>query len=139
MKIFFIILSTLFLAKGCSNQKNIEEVEIQYVAETRGYYYSIKIEDKNFYVIHARNEKPKEVQLSKDDWKELSKLFNEIDLTTFEKLIGETNERDFDKRPFGNLFITKNDEKIQTRGFDHTIPPKEIKPFIDLILQYSKK
>ncbi|WP_339884480.1 hypothetical protein [Polaribacter vadi] len=139
MKIFFIILSTLFFAKGCSNQINIEEVEIQYVAETRGYYYSIKIEDKNFYVINARNDKPKEVHLSKNEWNILSKLFNEIDLTTFEKLIGETNERDFDKRPFGNLFITKNDKKIQTKGFDHTIPPREIKPFIDLILQYSKK
>ena len=139
MKIFFIILSTLFLAKGCSNQTNIEEVEIQYIAETRGYYKSIKIEDKKFFVMNARNDKPKEVELSKNEWKELSNLFNEIDLSTFEKLIGETNERDFDKKPFGNLFITKNDHKIQTKGFDHTMPPNEIKPFVDLILQYSKK
>ena len=72
MKIFLIILSTLFFAKGCSNQINIEEVEIQYVAETRGYYYSIKIEDKNFYVINARNDKPKEVHLSKNEWNVLS-------------------------------------------------------------------
>ena len=66
-------------------------------------------------------------------------LYSDIDLTTFEQLVGATNERRYDKRPFGNLFITNSGKKIETKGFDHKIPPKEIKLFVDLILQYSKK
>ena len=65
MKIFIIILSTLFLAKGCSEQKNLEQLEIQYVAETRGYYYAIEIENKKFYVTKTRNGKVNEVLLKK--------------------------------------------------------------------------
>lgn len=137
MKVFVILMS-LFLMKSCSENKNIEKIKIQYVAETRGYYYSVKIENKKFYVMNSRNGIPDEVILNKIEWALVSKLFDDIDLITFENLRGETNERKFDKKPFGNLFITKNDNKLQTQGFDHTIPPEEIKTFVDLILQYSK-
>ena len=139
MKIFIIILSTFFLAKSCSQHKNLVQAEIQYVAETRGYYYSVKIENEKFYVINTRNGEPNEVSLKKSEWKLLLDLYSDIDLTTFEQLVGATNERRYDKRPFGNLFITNNGKKIETKGFDHKIPPKEIKLFVDLILQYSKK
>lgn len=139
MKTLIFILSALFLTKSCSEHKDLKQIEIQYVAETRGYYNSVKIEYQKFYVIHVRNGKPREVFLKKNEWKLLLDLFNNIDIPTFEKLIGPTKEREYDKRPFGNLFITKLGKKIGTRGFDHTIPPKEIKSFVDLILQYSKK
>lgn len=138
MKVFIILIS-LILTKGCSETKNLEQIKIQYVAETRGYYKSVKVENKKFLAIDQRNGKPREIELKNSEWKLLSDLYNDIDLTTFEELIGVTNERDFDKRPFGNLFITKKDKMYQTKGFDHTIPPVEIKPFVDLILEYAKK
>ncbi|MGK0457548.1 MAG: hypothetical protein ACJAVE_000521, partial [Polaribacter sp.] len=106
MKIFIIILSAFFWAKSCSQHKNLVEAEMQYVAETRGYYYSVKIENEKFYVINTRNGEPNEVSLKKSEWKLLLDLYSDIDLTTFEQLVGATNERRYDKRPFGNLFIT---------------------------------
>lgn len=125
--------------KGCSKNINLEKVKIQYVAETKGYYKSLIIENKKFLVVDERNADPSEVNLSKDEWSLLTNLFTDINLETFEKLIGPTSERRFDKRPFGNLFITKNNKTYKTRGFDHKIPPKEIKFLVDLIVEYSKK
>jgi hypothetical protein len=139
MKMFITVLLSFFLVKSCVPYKSLRQTEIQYVAESRGYYYAIKIKGEKFFVCNARNDDPTEVSLKKSEWKLLINLYNDIDLTTFKKLKGATNERRYDKRPFGNLFITDNGEKIETKGFDHTIPPKEIKPFIDLILRYSKK
>lgn len=125
--------------KGCSENKNIEKIKVQYVAETRGYYKSVKIENKEFLVTNVRDGEYQKINLEENEWKLLSDLFSQIDLENFEKLIGPTKERDFDKKAFGNLFITKNNKIYQTKGFDHTIPPTEIKPFVDLILEYSKK
>jgi len=139
MKAFVIILLSLFLTKSCSEQKNLEQIEVQYIAETRGYYNSVKIENNKFFVIDVRNGEPREITLKKNEWKLLLDLFNDIDLITFEKLLGATNEREYDKRPFGNLFITKKNKRYKTKGFDHTIPPKEIKSFVDLILLFAKK
>jgi len=138
MKVFIILVS-FFLIKGCSESKDFEEIKIQYVAETRGYYKSVKIENKKFLVINKRGGKLREISLSKKEWDLLSSLFTNIDLKNFENLTGPTSERDFDKKPFGNLFLINNKKTYQTKGFDHTIPPKEIKPFVDLLLEYSEK
>ncbi|MGB0981603.1 MAG: hypothetical protein ACPGUH_05830, partial [Winogradskyella sp.] len=137
MKLFTIII-TLFIAKGCTEFKDLEHLNVKYVAETRGYYFAVKIENKKFFVIKTRNGKANEILLTKQQWSALAKSFNAIDLVNFKNLIGPTHERDYDKRPFGNLFITKEDKTIETKGFDHTIPPKEIKPFVDLMLSYAK-
>jgi hypothetical protein len=138
MKVLIIVMS-LFLMKGCYENKNIEKIKIQYVAETRGYYKSVKIENKEFLVTNVRDGEYQKINLEDNEWKLLSDLFSEIDLEEFENLIGPTKERNFDKKAFGNLFITKNNKTYQTRGFDHTIPPTEIQPFVDLILEYSKR
>ena len=55
----------------------------------------------------------------------------------FSKVYDIVKEVGIDKSGF--KIITNSGKKIETKGFDHKIPPKEIKLFVDLILQYSKK
>jgi hypothetical protein len=139
MKLLVTIILSFFLAKGCSNYKELENVKVEYIANTRGFHQSVKIEHKKFWLTNERDGEPVEIQLTDAQWKTLSDLFVKIDLDTFETLEGETKERTYDKKPFANLHITKKDKEYKTLGFDHTIPPNEIKSFVDLILKYANE
>jgi aspartate/tyrosine/aromatic aminotransferase len=139
MKLLFTIFLSIFLTKGCSEYKDLEKVKMVYEANTRGYHKKISIENKTFYVTNERGGKPTEIKLSDQEWKQIADLFRKINLSTFNDLEGATQERHRDAKAFANLIITKEDIVYTTKGFDHTIPPIEIKELVDTIIKLSEK
>lgn len=139
MKLLITIFISLFFTKGCSEYKELENVKMVYEAINRGYYKSITIENKTFYVVNARDGKPQEIKLSNEDWETLADLYNKVDLKTFNELVGATKERHYDAKAHANLTITKDEVSYVTQGFDHTIPPAQIKDLVDTILKLSDK
>lgn len=139
MKLLITIFISLFITKGCSEYKELEKVKISYEANNRGFHKSINIENKTFFVTNKRDEKAYEVKLTDEEWKMLADLFKKVDLTTYNKLEGPTQERFYDGKPHANLTITKDDMVYATLGFDHTIPPAKIKDLVDLIVKLSDK
>ena len=139
MKLLFTIILSVFLAKGCSEYKDLENVKMVYEAHTRGFHKTITIENKTFFVVNSLDGQPEEILLTDKEWKSIADLFNKVDLDTYNELEGSTQDRFFDGKPIGNLTITKNKVVYTTKGFDHTVPPTEIKELVDTILKLSEK
>ncbi|WP_438967236.1 hypothetical protein [Flavobacterium sp.] len=139
MKVLITFFLGLFLMKGCSQYKELEQIKIEYIANTRGFHQTVTIENKQFLVKNERDGKFNEIKLKESQWKSLAELYSKINIESFEQLKGSTKQRDYDGKAFANLHITKENKEYKTLGFDHTIPPTEIKPFVDLILKYANK
>ena len=139
MKLIITLFFSLFLAKGCSEYKDLEKVKMVYDANNRGYHKTITIENKTFFVTNSRNEMAHEVKLTDVEWKSIADLFKKVDLATFNDLEGATQERYYDGKPHANLTITKEQVVYATKGFDHAVPPTQIKELVDLIIKLSDK
>jgi len=133
MKSFFSIFLVIFLSKGCSQGHDLQDVKIVYSANTRGFNKSIEIEKKSFSVVYKINENPVVLELKEEEWKKIGELFSKIDLNTFNDLEGPTMERAYDGKPHADLSIITKQKTYTTKGFDHTIPPAQIKEFVDYI------
>lgn len=139
MKLLFTIILSVFLAKGCSEYKDLENVKMVYEANTRGYHKTVRIENKTFFVTSTRDGKPAEIKLTDAEWKSLADLFKKVDLSTYNELEGATQQRHYDGKAHANLTITTEDTVYTTKGFDHTIPPTPIKELVETILKLSEK
>lgn len=133
MKLLSSILLVFVLSKGCSKEQNFSDVKIEYTASTRGFQKTITIEQNSFLVTHKRNSKPVLVKLTDEQWQKIGNLYSKIDLNTFNDLEGATKERTYDAKAHANMSISVKDKNYTTKGFDHTIPPVEIKEFVDYI------
>ncbi len=133
MKSLFSIFLIIFLSKACSQEQDLTNVKIIYAANSRGFHRTIEIENKTFSVINTRDAKSEAVELSDDQWNQLGKLYSKIDLKTFNDLEGPTMKRAFDGKPHADMSIIVKDKTYTTKGFDHTIPPAQIKEFVDYI------
>ena len=139
MKLLITIFISLFFAKGCSEYKDLENVKMVYEANSRGFHKTITIENNTFFVTNSRDEKAHEIKLTDAQWKSIADLYNKVDLSTYNKLEGPTQERQYDGKAHANLTITKDKVDYTTQGFDHTIPPVQIKELVATILKLSEK
>jgi hypothetical protein len=139
MKLVITFLISLFFANGCSDYKDLEKIKMVYETSTRGFFKSITIENKKFLVTETLDGKPNEITLTKAEWKSIAVLFKKVDLATYNTLEGTTKERHYDKRAHANLTIEKEEVKYETLGFDHEIPPTQIKGLVEMILKLSDK
>lgn len=133
MKTIFTIFLTLILSKSCSNDE-FDAVIVNYEASTRGFYKSIKIEDKKLFVINERDGDSTEVSLSKKEWNELVEAFKEINLEGMATLKAPTEKRLYDGAPHANISITVKGKTYTTEGFDHGYPPIEIENLINKLI-----
>ncbi|WP_338410272.1 hypothetical protein [uncultured Flavobacterium sp.] len=138
MKLILTLFISLLLTKGCSEYKELEKSKIVYEASSRGYFKMIIIENKTLLIQNVREGKAQEVKLTDLEWKKLATLFKKIDLSTYNTLEGPTQERYYDGKPHANLSFTKDKVDYVTLGFDHTIPPAQIKELVDAILKLSQ-
>ncbi|MBN8565164.1 hypothetical protein [Flavobacterium filum] len=139
MKTIFTIFLSFFLAKGCSDTSDIDNAVIEYQALSRGFYKTIKIENKNVSVVNARDEKPTELTLTKQDWKELVEAFREINLENMKNLKAPTSKRLYDGAAHANITISLEGKTYTTDGFDHGYPPVEIENFINKLVLLTIK
>ncbi|MFN3756892.1 MAG: hypothetical protein ACK4RM_08040 [Flavobacterium sp.] len=139
MKLIGLIFLSIFLAKGCNEDAEIEKASISYEASTRGFYRIIKIDDKKLFVASTRGEKPEEVKISKKDWASLVDAFKEINLEELPNYKAPSQKRMVDAAPHANFKIMRDGKIYESQVFDHGNPPIEIEGFINKLIALTLK
>ncbi|PWA05699.1 hypothetical protein DB895_06115 [Flavobacterium psychrotolerans] len=143
MKIMSLLFLTLFLAKGCDSEKkqDLATAKIEYVANTRGYYKKITIQNQTVSISKVRkgNEIPTPKKISDKDWKELIVYFQEIELEEIPNLKAPTEKRFYDGAAIANLKINYKEKSYESASFDHGNPPVEIEKLVTKINSLIKE
>ena len=139
MKILMLILSLVVLDKGCTDSGiNQDAVSIVYSAQSRGTYKYITINKKMVSVTNKRGTKPTTKSCDENDWNNLIKELNKVDIKNIPNLKAPTEARFYDGAAIANLKIIYNGETYETPSFDHGAPPKEIEALVKEILSIAK-
>ena len=143
MKVLTMILLTIFLGKGCSQEtkNDIANASIEYIATTRGFYQKITIQNKEVSITKDRNElgKGTTTKISDADWKELVNAFETIQLDSLSTYKDPTQKRFYDGAPMAKLKITYKEKEYESLNFDHGFPPVEIEKMITKIVSFGKE
>jgi hypothetical protein len=143
MKTLSLLFISLFFAKGCDPEKkqDIDTAIIEYVANTRGFYQKITIENKLVTVSNDRNATTKKdsTKISDTDWKVLVEQFEELNLEDLKDLKIPTEKRFYDGAAIANLKIIYKGVTYETPSFDHGSPPYEIKKLVNKINSFAKQ
>jgi hypothetical protein len=143
MKLFTVILLSVFLSKSCTSQtkNDLKTAVLEYTANTRGFYQKITIENQKVSVSKDRsdNDKPVAAKISEKDWKELCGNFESMDLDSLATLKAPTEKRFHDGAAIANLKVVYKDQTYETEAFDHGNPPAKIKKLVDKINTFAKK
>jgi hypothetical protein len=143
MKTVTMILLTLFIGKGCSQdaKNDIKTAVVVYTANTRGFYQKIVIQDQKIAVSKDRNQEkmPAGVKISDADWKFLVGEFQKINLDGIADLKAPTEKRFYDGAAIGNLKITYKEKEYTSAAFDNGFPPVEIEKFVNKITALANK
>jgi hypothetical protein len=143
MKLFTILLLSVFLGKSCSSQtkNDLKTAILEYTANTRGFYQKISVKDQMLTVSKDRSGKdePVATKISDADWKELVGYFETINLDGLSSLKAPTEKRFYDGAAIANLKVIYKDKSYETNAFDHGYPPAEIKKIVDKINSFAKK
>lgn len=141
MKAITMILLSVFLAKGCSNQaqNDIANSTLQYTATTRGFFQKIVVINQKATISRDRNgeKSPEEIAISDKDWKEIIGYFEKIDLEKLPTLKDPTQKRFYDGAAIANLKIRYQDKNYETVSFDHGFPPAEIEKLVNKIVSLA--
>ncbi len=134
--VFFLGNSTILLA-----QNNIKNAQIEYTANTRGFYQKIWITNQTLAISSDRNDTvmPAATKIELKDWKFLTTEFKKIKLAGLSKLKPPTSKRQYDGAAIADLKIFYNGKTYQTESFDNGFPNIKIKKFVDKITSLAKK
>ena len=137
MKIYALILLTIFLSKGCGSDEQIDmkSAVVEYTATSRGFFQKVTVKNQEVFVTKDRNssEIGTATKISDADWKELVTDFQAINLEEMSNLKSPTEKRFYDGAAIANLNITFNDKIYKSQSFDHGFPPAEIEKLVNKI------
>jgi len=137
MKILSLLFLTLFLGKGCEAQKNedLETTVVEYVANTRGFYTKVVVQNKTITVSKDRrgDDNPATIKIADADWQKIIEAFQKIELEALQNLKAPSEKRFYDGAAIANLKITYKDKMYESASFDHGNAPSEIKKLVDII------
>ncbi|GAA4051547.1 MULTISPECIES: hypothetical protein [Flavobacterium] len=143
MKVFTLLVLTIFMAKGCSQEakNDIANAKIVYTANTRGFYQKITIQNQEISVSRERDSADKGVtsKISDADWKELVGYFEKIELDSLSTYKDPTQKRVYDGAAIAELIINYKEKEYQTKNFDHGYPPVEIEKFVNKLVSLVKE
>jgi hypothetical protein len=143
MKVFTILVLTIFMAKGCSQEakNDIANTKIVYTANTRGFYQKLTVQDQEISVSRERDlsDKGFTSKISDADWKELVGYFEKIKLDSLSTYKDPTQKRVYDGAAIAKLIINYQEKEYQTKNFDHGYPPVEIEKFVNKLVSLVKE
>ena len=143
MKLFTVILLSVFLSKSCTSQtkNDLETAVLEYTANTRGFYQKITIQDQMISISKDRNgnDKPVATKISEKDWKELVGYFETLELDSLTTLKAPSQKRFHDGAAIANLKVTNKEKIYETADFDHGYPPETIKKLVAKINSFAKE
>ena len=142
MRIVSLLSVLLFVLGSCNSQKNavgtsveMKDIEIQYEANTRGFYNKLILKNATISSTNDREgkENPIVQKISDADWISLSYEINKVDLENLSNLKAPTEKRFYDGAAIANLKITYKGKIYQSSDFDHGFPPMQIKRVVEMI------
>ena len=138
-----MILLTIFLGKGCSQEtkNDLANASIEYIANTRGFYQKIIIQNQEVSISKNRNEEGKGVttKISDADWKELVNVFETVQLDSLSTYKDPTQKRFYDGAPMAKIKIAYKEKEYESLNFDHGFPPVEIEKLVTKIVSFGKE
>ncbi|MEC4048132.1 hypothetical protein OX284_001715 [Flavobacterium sp. SUN046] len=142
MKVISMIFLSLFLVKGCSktNSQELADTQIQYIANSRGMYQKITIQNQEVSISKDRNQESNGVttKISDADWKELVSLFSKVDLEQLSTYEGPTQKRFHDGAPMANMIVKYKEKEYLSTTFDHGTPPVAIADLVNKVVSLAK-
>lgn len=142
MKTITMILLTLLMSKGCSNdaKNDISKAVLQYDAHTRGYHLKVVISNQVATISQARipDSPSEQIKISDADWNELVGCFEKINLEELPNLKDPSQKRFYDGAAIAELKVRYQDKNYETKAFDHNNPPAEIQQLVDKIVSLAK-
>jgi len=142
MKIVSLLSVFLFVVISCNSQKNpvrtivkMKDIEIQYEANTRGFYNKLVLNNVTISSTNDRDgkENPIVQKVSEVDLNALIQELNKVDLENLPNLKAPTEKRFYDGAAVANLKIIYKGNTYQTTDFDHGFPPMEIKRVVEIM------
>ena len=142
MRIVSLLSVLLFVLGSCNSQKNgvgtiieMKDIEIQYEANTRGFYNKLILKNATISSTNDRDgkENPIVQKVSEVDWNALIQELNKVDLENLSNLKAPTEKRFYDGAAIANLKIIYNGKTYQTSDFDHGFSPMEIKRVVEIV------
>ena len=131
-----------FLAKGCGTEtaKDMQTAQIEYTANTRGFFQKLMVDNGVLSKSEDRNSdaKAKAINLTKEQKQELVDAFQEINLEDLSDYKAPTEKRFYDGAAIGKLKITYQGKTYESQEFDHGNPPVEIEKFVDKLQSFAK-
>ena len=127
--------------KSVAAQQEMENSSIEYVANTRGFYQKIVVQNKKIAISNDRevSKMPEAISISEADWKELVVAFNEVNLKELPNLKAPTEKRFYDGAATATLNITYKETLYVSSNFDHGYPPAAIEKLVNKINSLVKK
>lgn len=142
MKLLYLIIAIVFFnfPTILFAQKNLKNTQIEYVANTRGFYQKIVIVNQTIAISNDRNDlkMPEATKITLKDWNILVAEFNKIKRINIAKLKAPTEKRLYDGAPIANLTLIIKGKTYESQAFDHGFPPLKIKKFVDKITTLAK-
>ena len=142
MRIVSLLSVLLFVLGSCNSLKNgvgtsveMKDIEIQYEANTRGFYNKLILKNATISSTNDREgkENPIVQKVSEVDWKALIQELNKVDLENLSNLKAPTEKRFYDGAAIANLKITYKGKIYQSSDFDHGFPPMQIKRVVEIV------
>ena len=142
MRIVSLLSVLLFVLGSCNSQKNgvgtsfeMKDIEIQYEANTRGFYNKLILKNATISSTNDREgkENPIVQKISDADWNALKDEINKLDLENLSNLKAPTEKRFYDGAAIANLKITYKGKIYQSSDFDHGFPPMQIKRVVEIV------
>ena len=126
-----LILFFMLTANGC---QNTDVTEISYIASTRGYYYKAVISPKKVLIYNNNNETDvKEREITPNDWKNLIKYLENIEVASISELQRPSKDSYFDGAASAHITVGTSKKVYTSSPFDQGNPPKEINSFVKAI------
>ncbi len=142
MRIVSILSVLVFVLGSCNSQKNaigtsieMKDIEIQYEANTRGFYNKLVLKNATISSTNDRDgkENPIVQKVTDADWSALNDEINKVDLENLPNLKAPTEKRFYDGAAIANLKIIYKGNTYQTTDFDHGFPPMHIKRVVEMV------
>lgn len=151
-KLLTILMTVLITITSCnsqkkatetatSNDKQAQDLQMVYEANTRGFHQKITIQNQEVFVTKDRDSKElgSGTKISDADFKELTGYLNDIKLENLATFKDPTQKRFYDGAAIGSLEVTQNGKQYKSNSFDHGTPPVEIEKLVTKILSLVKK
>ncbi|WP_281541895.1 hypothetical protein [Maribacter aestuarii] len=128
------ILGSLLLLLSVLNCGQ-ENMELLYVAQTRGFFLKIVVKSKVLTVISERDGEVKERELSELDFEELKTLLAITDLDDVKT--STSSKSTYDAAAMASLNLSIKGKSYQF-DFDHGNPPKKLEALVNKIITLSE-